>query len=159
MTIIYKRDENDLEANSQHFTVTNEVRNEIDPNPINRRRLHDFSEVVKSVVNGQWGKPYMPRKFPKGTWTITAIVPTTEAVFAPVKIETDAHQMVETWALDANGGYDHADGGHVEDSGYYLHWSEGSRTTHGCGRVGTDTDIQIRALANVVNAGDTLEVV
>jgi hypothetical protein len=157
--ITYRRDENDIEVNEKHFFTTNEVRNEIDPNPINRRRLHDPSEIVKSVVNGSWGPAYMPRKFPKGIWTITAIVPTTESVFSPIKIETDAHQTVETWALDANGGYDHADGGHVEDSGYYLHWSQGSRTTHGCGRVGTDTDEQIRALASVVSVGDQIEVI
>ena len=39
--ITYRRDDNDLEIDGKHFYVTNEVRNEIDPNPINRRRLYD----------------------------------------------------------------------------------------------------------------------
>jgi len=150
MKIIWNRDENRLETGGIVFTVTNMVRNEIDPSHV--RRLHDPSEVRRAVVNGQWGDPYMPRKFPKGTWQITAVEDTKDPEFAPVKIKTNAHQMVETWILDSAGGYARPSGKIVSDSGYHLHWSAESRTTLGCGRVGTDSPKQALKLAKMIRA-------
>lgn len=131
MKVVYDRDNNTLTTGGIVFTVTNEVRNEL-----NGRRLRGIpGEVVYSVVNGTWGPPYMPRQFPKGNWHITEIEETTDPVFAPVKIKTDASQKVETWSLKRNGGYDEPTGSFVMDSGYHFHFSAGSRTTHGCGRM------------------------
>ena len=146
MRAVWKRDENVLELNGEQFTVTNRVRNELD----GTRKLHNPKEVVRAIVNGVYSSPYMPRQFPKGAWNITEIEYTKARDFAPIKIKTDAHQKVETWALDKSGGYDHPLGIFVDDSGYYLHWSEFSRTTLGCGRVGTDMDKEIRRLAELI---------
>lgn len=171
MKLTWNRDENTLETGGIVFTVTNNVRNEIDPH--NVRRLHEPAEVRRAVVNGSWGDPYMPRKFPKGTWQITAVEDTSEADFAPVKIRTNAHQMVETWLLDpvvekvvdgkkikTGGGYNKPSGKMVNDSGYHLHWCAGSRTTLGCGRVGTDSPKQVQKLAKMIRtamaAGETV---
>ncbi len=150
MKIIWIRDENRLETGGIVFTVTNNVRNEIDP--LNVRRLHDPAEVRRAVVNGQWADPYMPRKFPKGTWKITAVEDTEDPEFAPVKIRTNAHQMVMTWLLDVAGGYSKPSGKQVNDSGYHLHWSRNSRTTLGCGRVGTDSPKQVLKLAKMIRS-------
>lgn len=148
MRIIWERDKDRMETGGVVFTVTNKVRNEIDP--LHVRRLHDQSEVRRAVVNGAWSDPYMPRKFPKGTWQIMSVEDTNEADFAPVKIRTNAHQMVETWQLDSKGGYNKPSGKFVNDSGYHLHWCAGSRTTLGCGRVGTDSPKQVIKLAKMI---------
>ena len=149
MKLTWHRDKETLEVNGETFVVTNNVRNELN----GRRKLHDKKEVVRAIVDGVYGSPYMPRQFPLGTWKITEIEETTARDFAPIKIKTDARQAIETWALDKSGGYDHPTGQYVIDSGYYLHWSQYSKTTLGCGRVGTDTDTQIRRLASIVGAG------
>jgi hypothetical protein len=150
MKIVWKRDEGKAEVSGIVFDITCNVRNEIDPDFI--RKMHDPAEVVQSVVNGQWGPPYMPRKFPKGTWRITNITESDAPDFAPIKIHTDARQKVQVWGLDSEGGYDHPTGEYVEDSGYLLHWSQFSKTTRGCGRVGTDTKKQVEKLAKMLRA-------
>ncbi|MDR0506384.1 MAG: hypothetical protein LBH32_06165 [Dysgonamonadaceae bacterium] len=129
--ITWNRDNGLAQFEGMTFVITCNVRNELN----GLRKLHLKSEVVNTVVNGQWGPPYMPRRFPKGEWKITGIEPAKEKDFFPLKIKTNAHQMVETWNLDAQGGYDKPTGKQVDDSGYHLHWSEGSQTTLGCGRV------------------------
>lgn len=149
MTLYWTRDAGKLKVDAgPSFVVTNRVRNEIDPAAV--RRLHDKTEVRRSIVNGQWGPPYMPRKFPLGEWEIIGIEYTSSPDFAPIKIKTNAHQLVHAWALDANGGYDHELPDTIDDSGYHLHWCEGSSATLGCGRVGTNTDEQVKALAAIL---------
>ena len=131
------------------FTVTCEVRNELN----GRRKLHNPDEVVNVVqANGMWGHAYMPRRFPKGKWQITQVIYTGEPVFAPVKIITNAHQKVELWNLDKNGGYEKPSGIYADDYGYHLHWSKNSRTTLGCGRVGYDSAKEVLALAALIEA-------
>lgn len=148
MRLSWIRDSGELTADGRRFVVTNRVRNEIDPLAI--RRLHDPGEVRRAVVDGQWGPPYMPRRFPLGTWRILAVEDTSAQEFTPIKIRTDAHQPVHVWALDADGGYDHETPEIIEDSGYHLHWARDSRSTLGCGRVGTDTAEQVRELARII---------
>jgi hypothetical protein len=148
IVLTWNRDGDDLECMGEHYFVSCKVRNEIDL--MNVRRLHDKKEVVKTIQNGVYMYPYMPRKFPKGRFEITSYEKTTDPVFAPIKIKTNAVQMVEKWELDENGGYAFGTGKMVSDSGYYLHWSKNSLTTHGCGRVGTNTDKQILKLAGVL---------
>lgn len=159
----WNRDGGLLDAGGRWFKCTNRVRNEIDPDAV--RRLHDPAEVRYAIVNGQKGPPYMPRKFPRGMWTVTGIetIADYHSDFWPIKIRTDAHQLVHTWALDAAGGYDYPLPDVVDDSGYHFHWDRWSRATLGCGRVGTDNDSQIRALADVyyraVALGEKVQIV
>lgn len=157
MRLIWNRTENDLAAGEAHFVVTNIVRNELN----GRRKLHDPRQVVNAVVNGKWGPPYMPRQFPLGVWRIVAVEDTKDVEFAPIKIRTDAKQPVFVWALDKDGGYDHATDKTVMDSGYHLHYAAGSSTTLGCGRVGTNSPDQVLKLAgilrNAIARGESLE--
>lgn len=157
MKLIWNRTKNDLSVGEVHFTVTNEVRNDLNK----RRALHDPRQVVNTVVNGRWGPPYMPQQFPAGTWKITAVEDTADPEFAPIKIRTDARQPVFVWALDDKGGYDHPTDTTVMDSGYHLHYAAGSRTTLGCGRVGTNSPEQVRKLASIIREafkrGDAVE--
>lgn len=152
MTLKWVIDQNVLSIGNNTYHVTNLVRNELN----GWRKLHDPKEVRRSVVNGQWGPPYMPRRFPKGTWKITGVIDTNDPEFAPIKITTDAKQEVNVWALDENGGYDHKTDEKVMDSGYHLHWSEHSQSTLGCGRVGYDTDDEVRSLAQIIHGALTL---
>jgi hypothetical protein len=94
----------------------------------------------------------MPRPFPKGNWIVLGFEKTSKADFAPVKIKTNAHQKVELWNLDGAGGYDRPSGIYEEDYGYHLHWSEHSKTTLGCGRVGEDSDREVLALLELLQA-------
>lgn len=145
----WDRDAGSLEAGGKLFTCTNRVRNEIDPSAV--RKLHDSAEVRYSIVNGLQGPPYMPRKFPRGMWTVTGFIFIDDyhSDFWPIKITTDAHQLVHIWALDAKGGYDYPLPDVVDDSGYHFHWDRWSRATLGCGRVGDNDDSQIRELLKV----------
>lgn len=144
MILLWKRDDNLLNVGDEQLTVTNRVRNELNGS----RKLHNPKEVVKAIVNGVYGPAYMPRQFPKGIWNITEIEYTKARDFAPIKIKTDAHQKVQTWALDKSNGYDHPLDVFVDDFGYYLHWSEFSLTTLGCGRV--ETENEVRRLAELI---------
>jgi hypothetical protein len=160
--IIWAREAGTARFEGREFVITSDVRNELN----GRRKLHDPEEVVNVVnADGTWGRAYMPRPFPRGLWKITGTEKTTRPVFAPVKIKTDAHQKVELWNLDRGGGYDRPSGIFADDWGYHLHWSEYSRTTLGCGRVGRNTSREVVILAEFVEGalknGDevTLEVV
>jgi len=143
--ITYIRDKNTLLYKAHRFSVTNNVRNEIDP--VYRRRLHDKTEIRYTINKDRTkGKPYMPRKFPKGNWKILAVEWWKELYgvinfdrneYGIVRVRTDAHQPVELWALDKDGGYDHGTGELVEDYGYLFHFAPASKTTLGCGRVET----------------------
>ena len=143
--LVWRRDDGILELDDEKFVVTNRVRNEINK----LRKLHSQKEVVRAIIGGMWGPPYMPRQFPKGEWNIVGIEYTKNPEFAPIKIKTDAWQNVQVWALDSNGGYDHViPDKFVEDSGYHLHWAQFSRTTLGCGRV--ETENEVRRLAELI---------
>lgn len=140
MIATWKRDDGELTIGSAVFRVTNHVRNEIDP--ANVRRLHDSKEVVRTVNKDRSpGSAYMPRKFPRGKWLVESVEWWTpgawdKAVYGTVRIRTDAHQLVDVWALDINGGYAEKSGRSTQDYGYLLHYSP-SRTTLGCGRIET----------------------
>jgi len=163
MNLLWHRDQYDLEVAGVHFYVTSIVRNEIAP--VYVRRLHEPKEVVRTVTSDRKkGLPYMPRKFPLGDWTITAVerngrhgMSFDEAEYGPVRIRTNAHQTVTVWALDDAGGYDHALDEMVEDYGYLLHWAPFSRTTLGCGRVGKEDAGQIEQLAKIIEGALLLQ--
>ncbi len=113
MRIIWNRDKGEAVCGDMSFIITSDVRNELN----GRRLLGNPKEVVRAIVNGRWGSPYMPRPFPLGTWRITGIEKTDNPEFAPLKIKTDAYQMVQTWELDAEGGYSNPTGEYVRDEG------------------------------------------
>jgi hypothetical protein len=156
MVMVWEIDNKKAFFCGREFDITCDVRNELN----GRRRLHDKKEVVNVVTAlGKYGQAYMPRRFPKGRWEITAVEETSAPVFAPFKIKTTAHQVVDTWLLDSGGGYDRKCG-KADDFGYYLHWCKGSKTTLGCGRVGLDTPYQVVVLAELIrsawNEGETV---
>jgi len=142
MKVLFERAIEKLIVEDVVFTVTNNVRNEIDPVYI--RKLHDPKEVRYTIKQDHTqGVPYMPRKFPKGNWKITgvehyAVINGKENFdkneYGTVRIRTDAHQPVTVWALDKAGGYDRATGAVTEDYGYLFHFAPNSQTTLGCGR-------------------------
>jgi hypothetical protein len=152
MIVTWKRDYCELEAAGVIFFASCFVRNEIDAQYI--RRKHDPREVVYTITaDGKKGSPYMPRKFPKGDCDIIAIerngqkgIKFNTKEFGLVRIRTNASQMVEVWALDSTGGYDHPTGKFVDDHGYLLHYSEYLNTL-GCGRIGKNNGNQIEKLA------------
>lgn len=148
MTLLWSRDKGILAVNGLQFNATSIVRNELN----DRRKLHDPKEVVRSIVNGKYDKPYMPRPFPFGTFNVTGIeiVEDKTSDFWPIKIKTNASQLVTTWALDKDGGYDHATDQKVVDSGYHLHFGFNSSTTLGCGRVGLSSPSEILKLAGLI---------
>ena len=149
MIMLWEIDKRAARFCGKDFLITCDVRNEMN----GRRRLHEKKEVVNVVTaSGKYGKPYMPRRFPAGMWEIYAVEETGNPVFAPFKIKTTAHQLVETWELDKGGGYDRKSGGLADDYGYFLHWSAGSNTTLGCGRVGSNTPYQVVLLAELIRA-------
>ena len=116
-----------------------EVRNEI-----NHHRPTDGQPDVFYTQNkdGSRGKPSMPRPFPTGIWSITDELDTAEPYLKPVKIMTDAHQMLEVWELDEHGFYLKPTGEFVDDYGYRIHYNNGSHTSLGCAVVNQVFDIQ-----------------
>jgi hypothetical protein len=98
-------------------------------------------EVVRTIPGGY---PYDPQPFPKGLWKITDLDWQKEKGFDPrtygdVKIRTDAWQWVKVWKLDMEGDYEKETTTEVEDTCYWLHYSE-SGTTLGCIRLASPED-------------------
>lgn len=142
-----------LSATSEEKTVvipaTCVVRNrDFGEDPRNERRLHDKSEVVWTYSFDRYNPsvPYMPKTFPSGSWKITDFPKVCHlddpdgSYLYPLFIFTDAWQMVEEWALDENGGYDHPTGRLVKDIGNGIHYSS-SRTTLSCIKITNMADI------------------
>jgi hypothetical protein len=84
--------------------------------------------------------PVMPRPFPFGDWNVYMPLPRHDKYLAPYFIPTSAEQFLPVWALDENGGYDHATAEKVLDLGYGLHFST-STTTVGCIRIFEEADL------------------
>jgi hypothetical protein len=98
-------------------------------------------DIVKSLPDGL---PYDPLPFPKGLWSVTGVVWQRDkqfdvATYGPVKITTDAWQMVNVWELDEEGDYLRETPRMVKDTCYWLHASV-SRTTLGCIRLASPED-------------------
>jgi hypothetical protein len=156
--VLYERDKNRLTVDGIVFTVTNHVRNEIDP--VYVRKLHNPAEVRYTVNKDRSkGKPYMPRKFPLGFWKITGVewykeikgIPSfSKSEYGLVRIRTDATQKVNVWTLDKLGGYDKRTDETVDDYGYLFHYSNSS-TTLGCGRI--ETQEAANKLASIIETG------
>ena len=108
-------------------------------------------EVVRTIPDDL---PYDPRPFPKGLWRITGLDWQKEKGFdprtyGPVKIRTDAWQMVNAWQLDSDGDYLRETDMRVKDMCYWLHYYD-SGTTLGCIRLASPEDAV--AIANIIAA-------
>ena len=117
-------------------------------------------EVVLSIPKGL---PYDPRPFPKGSWNITGIEYQKDKRFdprtyGPVKIRTDAFQMVKVWELDGDKDYLQETDRLVKDIGYLLHYSNSS-TTLGCIRLSSPNDAETIAtiVKNLLNNGENVQ--
>lgn len=134
MKAVYNIEERTLTLGGIVFKVNNFVRTHDD----GTRSLDKPSDVIYPIVNGQYDykRPVMPAHFPKGKWHITSTEYTEDPTFAPVKIKTDAHQMLKVWTLEKDGTYGKETEEMVDDSGYYFHASW-SRTSLGCGILET----------------------
>lgn len=146
MNVIFNRQKNlwslfDDHQQVHHFYCDCVVRNELNK----ERKLGDPKEVVYTMQVNKYvtSKPYMPRRFPKGQWSITGILEKSEEerYLWPLFISTNARQLVEIWKLDKNGGYEKQTGKYQDDWGYGFHFWSG-RTTIGCGRFGSEGDIR-----------------
>ena len=107
-----------------------QVRNELN----GERPLHDPDQVVYAETGNRYDKiPYMPRRFPEGTWPIgmPRSKPPEDEYLWPWYIPTDARQHVNKWLLGEGGGYDVQMNWKVIDTAYGLHYHPG-RTTLGC---------------------------
>jgi len=105
---------------------------------------------VKTLVEGtrpRWmivrtmpgDKPYDPRPFPKGTWSVGKPRARVDPYKRPFFIPTDAWQDVEVWEVE-DRAYVKPSGEVDRDTGYGLHFSE-SRTTLGCIKIESERDL------------------
>jgi hypothetical protein len=116
------------------FPVSNRIRTV-------RDGTREAPEVVRSIPDNL---PYDPRPFPKGLWHITGLDWQKEKGFdprtyGPVKIRTDAWQLVNVWELDGDGDYLRETERRVKDTCYWLHYSV-FNTTLGCIRLASPED-------------------
>jgi len=146
MRIIWARDKGVMTCGPEIIMCTSVVRNELN----SRRKLHDPRDVVRAIVDDKYSGPYMPRPFPLGMWHIFGYDMTHDVNYAPIKFFTNAHQLVELWDLDDRGGYDKPSGETVDDTSYWLHFARDSKTTLGCGRLGSA--YEARVLQKIVDS-------
>jgi hypothetical protein len=111
-------------------------------------------EVVRTIPGNF---PYDPQPFPKGSWSITGVEWQKDFKFdintyGPVKIKTDAWQMVNVWELDEEGDYLRQTDVRVKDTCYWLHYSV-SNTTLGCIRFASPEDAIVVAERVVLALG------
>ena len=106
-------------------------------NELNGWRPNSSKDPKKEVVYGITEKniltdiPVMPRQFPIGKWQITDILARKDPTFAPYAIVTNAHQELDIWSLNKNGGYKSKTMRSFTDWQYYIHCSVWN-TTQGC---------------------------
>lgn len=129
------------------IAVTNDVRIRSKENP---------EEPVYTIP----GKiPYMPSRFPRGTWNVGKPIAKTNPYLAPYFIPTDAWQYVTEWTIEPDGTYGVPTHKQVRDEGYGIHYSTSS-TTLGCLKVVNKSDLLILAkLISECKEPITLEVV
>lgn len=121
-----------LTVDNKEYKATCDVRNEI-----NGRRFPN--QIVKTYGSDGQRKPYMPRKFPTGVWTVKEPIWTDDLEYAPVKIPTSAKRNVLTWSLES-GEYKVPSEEIQEDAFYHLHFARDSKTTLGCIRLNSAED-------------------
>lgn len=129
-----------LEAFGKNINCTCIVRN--DENK--RRKGPDdvlFERGGHIVGHDDGGRPYQPRRFPKGSWEITDVIwPELNSVYWPVILKTEANQPLQYWKLDNQGRYKEPAGDTFNGYGYWIHHARyrhngeliDSSTTYGC---------------------------
>lgn len=137
LTYYYLGSSNNLIGISTYsFTVTNEVRNEL-----NGLRENPDAKTLPSSGSRNW---YYPRKFPNGIWNIRKSEPKdgSDPYLGEVFIPTDAHQEVPVYG-DVNNAMPTVIDGNIpastgvqDDTAYGFHASSSS-TTLGCGKCDT----------------------
>ncbi len=130
MEVYVNLKEKELKINEFTFPISCVVRNEL-----NGWRKKD--QVIYSIPDN---KPVYPRPFPKGSWKIYGVEYTKDTIFAPVKIKTDAFQMLPVWELDENGHYKRKTEEITKDTCYWMHYSKDFKTTLGCIRLNSPND-------------------
>jgi hypothetical protein len=117
-------------------------------------------DVVYSIPDGL---PYDPQPFPKGLWKITSVEWQKERGFdpntyGPVKIRTNAWQMVKAWMLDEEGDYTRETDQETRDTCYWIHYSP-SKTTLGCIRLDSEADAVAlaRRIEDAMRRGEPVE--
>lgn len=117
IVLTWKKTDNFLTAFGKQILCACHVRNEL-----NKERKPN--EVIYTMPDH---KPYYPRQFPNGTWTISEIVPSQDRLTTPFVIRTDAQQLVDTWET-SNGMYTKKTGLQVMDKFYQLHMLNANET-------------------------------
>ncbi len=142
-----------LTLDGAQFSISNKVRSL-------REGTRASYEVIRSIPDNM---PYDPRPFPKGLWNITGVEWQREKGFdmntyGPVKIRTDAWQMVNVWRLDTNGDYHDETKWRTKDMGYLLHYSA-SGTTLGCIRLASPQDAETiaRIIHRLLEQNETVQ--
>ncbi|HOX32041.1 MAG TPA: hypothetical protein PLB91_06900 [Spirochaetales bacterium] len=133
MKILVNLDRGVLTTEGLEAPVSCDVRNEL-----NGRR--GVNEVVFTLPGG---RPYYPRRFPRGTWQVLDIRARSDPYRAPFFIATDANQLVDEWStveIDGVPQYDKPTGRKVVDKEYGLHYST-SPTTTGCIKIINRADL------------------
>jgi hypothetical protein len=125
-----------------------------------RAGTRESCEVVRTIPDNC---PYDPQHFPRGLWSVTGVSWQRDKNFdpntyGPVKIMTDAWQMVEVWELDEEGDYLRGTSRMVRDTCYWLHASV-FNTTLGCIRLAGPLDaVEIAgAIVAVFERGDVVK--
>lgn len=125
--------------------------NTIDPNDI----------MYTTPLYGETKVPYIPEKFPKGNWKITAFEKSFTKEYGPYKIRTNAWRWVDVWELaenkkkrlewrlkrDSNGNIIKA-----KDSGLLIHgggWSESALDNKKGTNKYTDTTLGCIRISNL----------
>ncbi|MGL5913598.1 MAG: hypothetical protein ACRCZB_05480 [Bacteroidales bacterium] len=135
MKLKYDKKQEQLTVDGVVYKATCNVRNEQN----GQRKL---DQLVYPIVGGVYSKkPYMPRTFPVGEWSVTSVEWTDNKVFAPCKIKTNAKQKLPLWD-EKDGKYDKPTTTTILDEGYYLHHSNSS-TTLGCIRIFNYSDANL----------------
>ena len=128
------------------FPAFSEVRNELTGERPDPSRLPDV-EYSMPLGSGE-RLPVMPRTFPEGSWDIFEARQTDEKWLQPVKLMTNAHQKLNVWKLGSGGNYESQTDELVDDSGYRVHYCNGSHHTDGC--IGLESLEDMKYLATVV---------
>ena len=125
-----------------YMDVSCVVRNELNgwrPNP----RKDQREEIVYAITetNRETRIPVMPRDFPLGRWAIESIDVRDNPYQRPFFIRTNAHQSLDIWDLDNDGGYMLKTKNRIDDWMYGLHCSS-SNTTLGCIKIHEMKDLE-----------------
>jgi hypothetical protein len=138
MTITWKRTESVLRVGEREFPCSCLVRT-----LENSTRRRD--EIIRTIPGA---KPYMPVRFPVGTWNVARPQARSDPYKRPFYIPTDAWAKVPVWNV-AGGLYREPSAEFDRDYAYGIHHST-SKTTQGCIKIEREEDLL--ELVGMINA-------